>query len=191
MDATSEPFILKQIATGDPEAMRLFQERFGAMVWTLARRNSPSLHDAEDAVQEIFLEVWKHAGRFDASLGSEATFVATIARRRLIDRGRRRAAQPRAEAIENSDFLPAEPVADRAEVLDEARKVGEVLDSLRAEQRRVLEMTLLEGQTHTQISSATGMPLGTVKSLARRGLMRVREALGIAAVPDSIDGGAR
>lgn len=175
----TESDVLCRIASGDADAMRVFQERYGGLVWTLARRASPDLQDAEDAVQEIFLEVWRSASRYDAALGAESTFIATIARRRLIDRGRRRAARPRLEAMPEAETLAADPKPDRSEIADEARRVADAFQSLRSEQQRVLELSLMHGQSHAEISAQTGMPLGTVKSLARRGLMRVREALGV------------
>ncbi|MCC6782992.1 MAG: sigma-70 family RNA polymerase sigma factor [Planctomycetes bacterium] len=183
----TESSVLHRIAAGDPAAMQDFQDRYGQLVWTLARRSSPNLHDAEDAVQEIFLEVWKSAARYDATIAAESTFIVTIARRRLIDRARRRGARPAAEAFADQDLVPARPVVDRVELADESRRVHDAFQTLRVEQQKVLELALLQGRTHTQISEQTGMPLGTVKSLARRGLMRIREALGI--VVD--EGGAR
>ncbi len=81
---------LLRIAAGDPDAPRACIARHGALVWALARRESGGCHaDAEDLVQEIFIDLWAHAGRFDPAVASEATFVALIARRRLIDRRRR------------------------------------------------------------------------------------------------------
>jgi RNA polymerase sigma-70 factor (ECF subfamily) len=78
--------LLPQIAAGDPTAVATFLRRHTNMVWGLARRFCRTVEDAEDATQEIFVDVWKSAGRFDEAAGSEVTFLMTIARRRLIDR---------------------------------------------------------------------------------------------------------
>ena len=172
--------LLSAVAAGAPDAIDACLRRFSAPVWRLAKRMLGSEHDAEDAVQEIFLEIWKSAARFDATVGSELTFVLTIAKRRLIDRTRRAKRLPRAadsEVIEAIQDSGAD--AESVELADETVRVEVAMESLRPEQRSVLEMSFLGGRTHQEISSDTGMALGTVKSHARRGLMRVRELLGV------------
>lgn len=159
--------------------MNAFLDRYSGLVWSLARRHSPSPQDAEDAVQEIFLEIWRSAARYDPEVAAEQTFVAMIARRRLIDRARRHQRQPKREALPEPEIVVAEPEPDRAEISDEARRVSAVLRTLRPEQQKVLELSLVQGRSHSQISEQTGMPLGTVKSLARRGLIKVRKMLGV------------
>ena len=78
--------ILHRITQGDQTAVQDCLKKYGGLVWSLARRMSANTDDAEDAVQEIFIDVWKNAARFDESQSSETTFIAMIARRRLIDR---------------------------------------------------------------------------------------------------------
>src|SRR5690606_28395381 len=97
-----QPSVFERIASGDDSAVKECMDGFGGLVWSLARRYSESLADAEDAVQEIFLELWKHADRYDAAAGTEAAFVATIARRRLIDRVRARQRRPRTETLDET-----------------------------------------------------------------------------------------
>jgi len=81
--------VLRRIAGGLSAAVRECIDRYGALIWSLARRLSRSSPDAEDATQEIFLDLWRNAGRFDESKGSEKLFIAMLARRRLIDRLRK------------------------------------------------------------------------------------------------------
>ena len=81
--------LLNRVAAGEMAAMQECINQYGGLVWSLARRFSASAADAEDAVQEVFITLWKYASRFDESKGSETTFVSMIARRRLIDRLRR------------------------------------------------------------------------------------------------------
>jgi RNA polymerase sigma-70 factor (ECF subfamily) len=148
-------------------------------VWAIARRMTRSRADAEDAVQDIFVDVWRSAARFDAAQGSAKVFVTTIARRRLIDRirrGRMNAFMDGAEALEDLRF--AEP-GNGGEVRAEAEQAAKVVARLRPDQRKVLRMGLLEGMTHSEIAAATGMPLGTVKTQMRRGLIQVRQWLNI------------
>jgi RNA polymerase sigma-70 factor (ECF subfamily) len=131
--------------------------------------------DAEDAVQEIFVDVWRSASRFDSAQGSEKVFVTTIARRRLIDRirrGRMNSMMDGVEALEDPRFAEA---GNQGEIRAEAERAAKVVARLRPDQQKVLRMGLLEGLTHSEIASATGMPLGTVKTQMRRGLIQVRQ----------------
>lgn len=180
--------VLSRIARGDGAAVGECIDQFGALVWALARRLTPNRADAEDAVQEIFLDVWKSAARFDPGQGSEKTFVATIARRRLIDRLRRttvRPEMPLGDELESIGF--AEP-GTRGEVAAEAERAAEALQQLGTEQQRVIELAVLHGLSHSEIAARTGMPLGTVKTQLRRGILKVRELLGVEVTADG--GGA-
>ncbi len=165
--------LLGRVASGDPLAVRECLARYGGLVWSIARRFEPS--DAEDAVQEIFLDLWKSAARFDPTIASETAFVAMIARRRLIDRKRSRGRRP---TIDPMTELPV--VIDQASQPDtcaEANQAARALDQLRPEQRQVLVLATCHGLSHGEIAAQTGMPLGTVKAHARRGLMSIRAAL--------------
>jgi RNA polymerase sigma factor (sigma-70 family) len=169
--------VLQRIAAGDPVAVDECIDRYGALVWSLARRHLRQHADAEDAVQEIFIEIWRNAPRFDPGIASEATFITMISRRRLIDRQRK---QSRAVATQS---MVEEPAAcsrtheDGVDLKEDAARARLFMGSLRGEERRVLELALLEGLTQSQIAEAASMPLGTVKTHARRGLMRLREML--------------
>jgi len=165
------PPLLARVAAGDRVAMRECLARYGNLVWSIARRFDAG--DAEDAVQEIFVEIWKSAARYDASIGTEAVFIATIARRRLIDRRRTRARRPTTEAIADEHVASGSGPDTCAEAAQAAR----ALDKLRPEQKKVLVMATCHGMSHNEIAEQTGMPLGTVKAHARRGLMSIRSAL--------------
>jgi RNA polymerase sigma-70 factor, ECF subfamily len=170
--------ILRRIAEGDKAAVQECIDCYGGLVWSLARRLSPTRADAEDAVQEIFIDLWKSAARFDEGQSSESSFVAMIARRRLIDRLRRFERTPVVEE------LPAEMVDRKRqdkqiELNSEAALAAQALSQLRPEQQQVLQLAIYQGLSHKEIATATGMPLGTVKTHVRRGLLHIREALGI------------
>lgn len=171
--------ILPDVAAGRREAIDVCLRRYSGAVWSLARRLSPTEQDAEDAVQDVFLDLWRSADRFDPRMGSEMTFVMTIARRRLIDRGRRRSRAPATEALAEPEVLPATAEPDVVEMGDEVARIREAMARLRPEQREVLTLSLVQGHSHQQVAERTGMPLGTVKSHARRGLMRIRDMLGV------------
>ncbi len=165
--------LMGRVAAGDAASMRECLARYGALVWSIARRFEYA--DAEDAVQEIFLDLWKSAARFDATIASETAFVAMIARRRLFDRRRSQRRRPTTEQ------MPDQPnYADPARTPDacaEASQAARALDQLRPEQRQVLVMSTAHGMSHGEIAAQTGMPLGTVKAHARRGLLSIRAAL--------------
>lgn len=171
--------VLKRIARGDERAVAQCMDEFGNLVWALARRLSRTRADAEDAVQEIFTDLWRSAGRFDPEQGSEKVFVTTIARRRLIDRMRRSAHQPGGESVESLDVIGWAEPGTRAEVCVEAERAARAVARLRPEQQKVLELGILGGLTHSEIAAATGMPLGTVKTNMRRGLIQVREMMDV------------
>jgi RNA polymerase sigma-70 factor (ECF subfamily) len=167
--------VLTRAARGDAAAVRQCLARFGPMVWGLARRLSPTRADAEDAVQEIFLDLWAHGDRYDATRASEEAFVAVVARRRLIDRRRRASRRPALEPVEAA--AEAVSPAASAETVAEAGLAARAMAGLRQEQREVLRLSVAQGFTHEEIAAQTGMPLGTVKAHARRGLIRIRSIL--------------
>jgi RNA polymerase sigma-70 factor, ECF subfamily len=172
--APEPPLLLGRVAAGDQMAVRECVARYGGLVWSLARRFEAH-GDAEDAVQEIFLDLWKSAARFDRQIASEAAFVAMIARRRLIDRKRTRGRRP---TIDPHSELPAVAAEGSGpETCAEANQAARALDKLRPEQRQVLLMATCHGMSHGEIAAQTGMPLGTVKAHARRGLMSIRATL--------------
>lgn len=175
IDAPPEP-LLPRIAAGDERAVGECVARYGSLVWSLARRWSPDRADAEDAVQEIFTDLWRTAARFEVSRSSESGWVAMIARRRLIDRTRRRERQPVLDVIPDGFDIVDEREVD----LDRNDRVAlarQVLTELAPAQRRMLELSLLHGRTHDEIARETNTPLGTVKSHIKRGLDRARALL--------------
>lgn len=168
---------LERIARGDAGAVRACIEEHGPRVTALARRMLGRAADVEDVVQEVFIEIWRHAGRFDPSKGSEAQFVAMVARRRLIDVLRRTSRRPETELLDEERPASGASTAEDAAVRDEVARAKRAMERLRPEQQRVLGLAIQRGLTHDEIARRTGMPLGTVKTHARRGLMRLRELL--------------
>ena len=171
--------LMTRIARGDDSAVAACIEQYGSLVWAIARRLLRNQSDAEDAVQEIFTDVWRSAHRFNPAAGSEKVFVTTIARRRLIDRIRRVANRVQTESADVLDELGFHTPDTAADVSVEAELAARVLQTLRPEQRKVIELGLLHGLSHSEIAEATSMPLGTVKTFMRRGLIQVREKLGV------------
>lgn len=169
--------LLARVAAGDQAAVQACLEQFGSLVWSLARRFISNQADAEDAVQEIFIDLWSSAARYDSSKASETTFVALLARRRLIDRLRKSRREPRMEELEAAaDLEGPDRRPDIALGVDAAR-AARLIRTLRPEQQQVIKLAVYEGHTHQSIADALQIPLGTVKTHLRRGLLKVREAM--------------
>lgn len=188
---SDEKPILERVAEGDQAAVGDFIGRYGDLVWSLARRYLGNHMDAEDAVQEIFVEIWKNAGRYDRNVASEVAFISTITRRRLIDRLRQFERKPGMESIDEQvgASQPAVPTTldDDAEVA----QIERVLADMEPAHRQILSMSLYQGYSHSEIAAALDMPLGTVKTRVRRGLMHVRDQLKLAEeVDDPAEGAA-
>ena len=128
-------------------------------------------------MQEIFVDVWASAARFDESVASETTFVAMIARRRLIDRLRKRKREPATEPLDSAVHGGTSRAAADIERSVDLGRVRGLLGTLRPEQRKVLQLSIDRGWSHREISEAMKLPLGTVKTHVRRGLLRLRETL--------------
>lgn len=169
--------VLPRIARRDPRATQELLDRYGSLLWSIARRFATDPADAEDAVQDILLDLWTKADRFDPSVGAEASFITMVARRKLIDRYRRRAARPQPQALDEAHDVPAPEAVATADRTEDVTRVLDVMRELPGERRRVLDLALRVGLTHDEIASKLGLALGTVKSHARRGLMQIRDAL--------------
>lgn len=170
--------ILQRIAAGDHRAVDDCLNRYGGLIWSLAKRWIGNVADAEDATQEIFVELWQQAGRFNPAVAGEATFVAMVARRRLIDRVRKEARRPLTESID-VDLVEAKDVQDFNFVdgADDAAKAKRCLSRLSAKQQEILTLVVHHGASHAAIASRLSMPLGSIKSCARRGLIQLRDCM--------------
>lgn len=166
-----------RVAQGDAEAVGACLERYGPLVWSIARGLSSDVTQVEDTVQEIFIELWRSAGRFDPERASESTFIATIARRRTIDRRRSLSRQPGSEDIETNEQAVTDRGLELVEVGDDAARAAKAVATLKPDQQKVIQLSVVDGLTHLEISAKIGMPLGTVKSHIRRGLERVAQVL--------------
>lgn len=176
--STSNESILRRVAEGDQAAVGECLDKYGGLVWSIVLRWVRNSWDAEDITQEIFLELWKHAGRYDPSAGSEQTFVSTIARRRLIDRLRAQGRRPTTEEFhEEWQVDESSEETDFGSVAVDVAIAARAIESLDEGQREILTMGVVAGMTHPEIAEATGKPLGTVKTQIRRGLIRVRELI--------------
>ncbi len=171
--------ILKRIAKGDNSAVKDCLNKYGGLIFSIARKLLRNQDDVEDAVQEVFVDIWKHANRFDESKSSETTFIAMIARRRLIDKIRHSTRRISADSLDDVLLEPFTRADKQMQLCIEAQQAAKAMRTLRPEQQQVLRLSIIQGMSHQEIADATGMPLGTVKTHARRGLLQVREYMGL------------
>jgi len=170
--------LLSRVARGDRSAFHDLLRRHGAMVHGIAARFFSAVQDREDVAQDVLFTLWRDASRYEEDFGSEEAFVAVIARRRVIDllrkRGRRIESEGGVESLEERVASPRQAV-DVLEQDDEIVRIRAAMKELRPEEQQVIELAVLQGLSQGRIAERLGLPLGTVKSLARRGLVRLRE----------------
>ena len=176
---TSDNDLLHAVARGDESALAACYDRYRLILFGFVLRILNDRQEAEDVLQEVFLQVWRRAGDFDEARGRAFTWLATIARSRALDR--LRATGSRARLTEEAAQRPADEVSDVA--LDALRSeksaiIRNALAELTDEQRKVLLLAYFEGLTQTEIAGRLGDPLGTVKTRMRSGLIKLRELLG-------------
>ena len=160
-------------------------DAYGNLVWSLARRFLRNSADAEDAVQDIFIDLWSSASRFDQAVASEVAFVSTIARRRLIDRLRQQTRRPGMDSMDDEEFgeIRQPSVLGTMEAESDVAVVERVMATMEPAHRQILSLSLYEGYSHSEIAERMNLPLGTVKTRVRRGLIYIRDQLNI--TPDS------
>ncbi|MCY1023077.1 sigma-70 family RNA polymerase sigma factor [Pyxidicoccus sp. MSG2] len=180
-DPAADRALLQQVALGSGAAMREVYARCSARAFAVTLRLLPSRADAEEVLQETFLDVWKRARDFDPERGGLETWVTTIARTRAIDRLRSMGTASR--VAEGASHQPppvsaSPPAPDEASALGQNRKrVLAALKQLPAEQREVVELAYFEGLSQREIAERTGDPLGTVKTRARLALEKLGDLL--------------
>jgi len=168
--------LMRRVAAEEREAIAELYDRFGSLVFRMACQSMPSRAEAEDAVQEVFVRLWRTAGRYDERRSALVTWVMLISRRHLVDKLRRSKARLRPASIEQAGEAAAKPGgADRLELAEKMKIVMERIEQLPELQRTVVTRAYLGGQTLRQIGEELGTPLGTVKSALSRALVRLRE----------------
>ncbi len=171
--------LVAQVAAGDPQALRSLYDRCSQRAFSVAIGVLTNRGEAEDVVQETFLQVWRQARRFDARRGGAMAWIVTIARSRAIDRLRARSAADRATASVRQE-PPAQHVPSPSEAAEHAelrRHVADALAELPTEQRRALELAYFRGLSQAEIATELGDPLGTVKTRVRLGLGKLAALL--------------
>jgi len=169
--------LMHRVASGEEAAISELYDRFGSLVYKVARQLMPTQAEAEDAVQEVFIRLWQTADRYDPRRAKLVTWVMLLARRHLIDRIRRSAVRPNTTA-----FDPSRPAAsdgpapqDRSAADDRNERLLACIAELPTLQREVIERAYLQGFTLREVSEQLETPIGTIKSALSRGLNKLRE----------------
>jgi RNA polymerase sigma-70 factor (ECF subfamily) len=169
--------LMQGVARGDPEAVSGLYDRFGSLVFRMAFQVLPKRDEAEDAVQEIFVRLWRTAGRYDPSRAALVTWVMLISRRYLVDRLRRTRSSLKAGALDEKqvNLESGEHPAIASERRERFAHLMKRIERLPELQRTVVTRAYLQGQTLRQIGEELNTPLGTIKSALSRALVRLRE----------------
>ena len=179
-EAAPERAIVERMAAGDGEALRELYDMHSRAVYSLALRILRVQSDAEDIVQDVFVQAWRQAARYDATRGTVAGWLLMQARSRSIDRLRARQARPEQTEDERRADPPDSSAGADIQIVrsEQARRVRQALEDLPRLQRTALELAYYEGLTHVQIAEQLEQPLGTIKTRIRQGLLKLRQALG-------------
>jgi RNA polymerase sigma-70 factor, ECF subfamily len=176
--SASDLDLMTRVASNDEHAVAELYDRFGPLVYRMAYQMLPSKSDAEDAVQEVFVRLWRTADRYDPERAALSTWVVLITRRFLVDRLRRSRVRVKATyALQeqwSSAGLPAEP-SGGVEDQERFATLMERIERLPELQRAVLTRAYLGGQTLRQIGLELDRPIGTIKSTLSRAMVRLRE----------------
>jgi RNA polymerase sigma-70 factor, ECF subfamily len=168
--------LLTRMGQRDENAMEEIFRRYSGAVYSVALRVLHDSAQAEDVLQEVFLQLWRHPVTFVQQRGSLGAWLVVVARNRAIDLLRRRKLTDPVEEVALASSLN---VADEAERNTTMQKVRQAIAGLPDEQRKALELAYFEGLSHTEIANRTGDPLGTVKTRIRQGLISLRKAFAV------------
>jgi RNA polymerase sigma-70 factor (ECF subfamily) len=192
MDAGSQPpdrdlngeqaRLVGAMARGDKTALAGLYDQLGGPLYSLAHRMLGDAAEAQDLVQDIFLQLWRTAATYDTGRGSVFAWAATLTRNRAIDRIRMRRRRSEILSTAAPELQPAAPAtdADSAVTLwfrEKAAAVRAALAELPADQRTAIELAFFSGLTQQEIAERLGEPLGTIKARIRRGLLRLKDRL--------------
>lgn len=180
LEAAPDPALVAAVGAGDDAALALLYDRFSGMLLGLAHRVLGDASDAEEILQEAFLQVWNQAGRYDPSRSSVSTWLVLITRSRAIDRLRSRKVKDRTllavQQEKRGMHTSPEGVGDVFRQ-ERGQRLQQEMAQLPKEQREVLERAFFRGMTQSEIAERTGIPLGTVKTRSLLAMRKLRKAL--------------
>jgi RNA polymerase sigma-70 factor (ECF subfamily) len=173
--------LLLRVASGDQQAFSALYDVIAPRVLGTVRRLLIDHAQSEEVTQEVFLEVWQSAGRFEPNKGGATTWILTMAKRRAIDRIRSaQASRDRDTRVGIRDYEAGfDSVAESVEISIERERVGDAMSSLTDVQRQAIALAYDGGYSHSEIAVLLGVPVGTVKTRLRDGMIRLRNELGV------------
>ena len=172
--------LLRRISNGDSEAVAEFYDQTAGPLFSVAARILGDTTEAEEVIQDVFLQIWEKAGSFDPMRGSAFHWSLSIARHRSIDRlrSRQRRARLLDELIKEAPGSPPQNSQDESTLsAEDSAAVRTALRTLPSEQQEAIELAFFGGKTHLEIAEALNEPLGTIKARIRRGMLKLRDSL--------------
>ncbi|MGC8551311.1 MAG: sigma-70 family RNA polymerase sigma factor [Phycisphaerae bacterium] len=176
--------LMEAIAAGDPAAMDRLYKKYSGLLLAVCQRIVNNRTDAEEVLLDVFWELWRRASRYEASRGAPVTYLITLARSRAIDRKRssKTGSLHQVDVGELANLnVPANKAADSpgqaVEFAEQGELIRTAMESLPGPQRKALEMAYFDGLSHSEIAAKAQLPLGTVKSHIRLGLIHLRDIL--------------
>jgi RNA polymerase sigma-70 factor (ECF subfamily) len=171
--------LIHQVALGDAGAFDVLYDQIAEEVFGIVRRVVRDPAQSEEVTQEVMLEVWRSAGKFDAGRGSASSWILMLAHRRAVDRVRSAQRESERERRTAAADIPYDEVAEAVEASLDRERVRRCLGSLTELQRESVNLAYYGGYTYAQVASLLGVPSGTIKTRMRDALIRLRDCLGV------------
>lgn len=175
-------YLMAAVATGDETAFEELYDQFSARVFGLVLRILRDRTQSEEVTQEVFIEAWQHATRFDQGRGTVTTWLLTMAHRRAVDRVRAsQSSRERDLRVGIKEFEASyDTVEEHAILHDESLRVAQALEQLTSGQREAIQMAYFDGYTHFEVATRLQIPVGTAKTRIRDGMIKLRDLMGVA-----------
>jgi RNA polymerase sigma-70 factor (ECF subfamily) len=176
-DSQDPAFLLAQVAIGDQAAFEAVYDQFAGPVYGLVRKVLRDPAQSEEVAQEVLLEVWRTASRFDRARGSATAWIMTIAHRRAVDRVRSESAATARELKVTPGPVTGDDVAELVETRLDRQRVRRCIGTLTSLQAESIKLAYYGGYTYPQVAELLGVPLGTIKTRIRDGMIRLRDCM--------------
>jgi RNA polymerase sigma-70 factor, ECF subfamily len=182
IDQGLETDLLRQIGTGDPDSFEDLYDRFSGVLFAAALQILNDQRDAEDVLQDVFIQIWDKARLYSPSRGKPLTWAMTLTRNKAIDRLRSSQRRFRLQdQVEKESKVSSQAIsrdsADEVDAMEKSRIVRSAVLELSREQRQAIELAFFSGLTQNEIAAELSQPLGTVKARIRRGMLKLRDLI--------------